>query len=164
MNRKGISPLIATILLIAITIVVGALITAWATTYISNQTTAVAGGGVACVYLGLNVPSCNLTASTDDQLVVVIENTGSGQITEIKATIEAVDGTKRTGNVTSDSGMSKLLSLGGQEASKAYINKPADLVNVNLSNPNTWKSITIWVYNPDCPEVKYTFTSDICTT
>ena len=163
MNRKGISPLIATILLIAITIVVGALITAWATTYISNQTTTVAGGGVACVYLGLNVPSCNLSASTANQLVVVIENTGSGQITEIKATIEAADGTKRTGNVTSDSGMSELLSLGGQEASKAYINKPANL-NVDLSNRDTWESITVWVYNPNCPEVKYTFTSDMCVT
>ena len=160
MNRKGISPLIATILLIAITIVVGALITAWATTYVSNQTTAVAGGGVACVYVSPSVTACNLSQSNATHLRIVVENTKSGQILQLKATVESVTGSKKTGSVVDDTG--KDLTLGGMEASPAYVVNPFT-TGVNLSDTSTWKSITIWVSNPDCSEMKYTITPAACS-
>ncbi|MCW1303320.1 MAG: hypothetical protein OH326_02960 [Candidatus Parvarchaeota archaeon] len=165
MNRRGISPLIATILLIAITIVVGALITAWATTYISQQTSVVGGGGAECVYVGLSVTRCNLTESAPNRLRIVLANTGTGEIRKVMARIEANDGTAVTGNVTNKDMPGEFLKLGGQEA------KPADIYNlsaftttyVDLSNSSTWKEIKLWVDDPRCPTVTFTISPGMCT-
>ncbi|MCW1308108.1 MAG: hypothetical protein OH337_02775 [Candidatus Parvarchaeota archaeon] len=163
MNRRGISPLIATILLIAITIVVGALITAWATTYISQQTSVVGGGGAECVYVGLSVTRCNLTESAPNRLRIVLANTGTGEIRKVMARIEANDGTAVTGNVTNKDMPGEFLKLGGQEA------KPADIYlsdlssGVNFSNSSSWKEIKLWVDDPRCPTVTFTISPGMCT-
>ena len=163
MNRRGISPLIATILLIAITIVVGALITAWATTYISQQTSVVGGGGAECVYVGLSVTRCNLTESAPNRLRIVLANTGTGEIRKVMARIEAEDGTAVTGNVTNKDMPGEFLKLGGQEA------KPADIYlsdlssGVNFSNSSSWKEIKLWVDDPRCPTVTFTISPGMCT-
>jgi flagellin-like protein len=162
MNKKGISPLIATILLIAITIVIGALITAWSTTYVSNQTAMVGGGGAACVYVGLKASNCNISASDAGKLKVVIENTGTRMISEIRATVQLASGEKKVGNVT-DLTVTKLLSLDGQEASYAYINNPFDAATYPINDTSKWSSITLWVYNPSCTEVKWSISSSDCS-
>ncbi|MEM3572938.1 MAG: archaellin/type IV pilin N-terminal domain-containing protein [Nitrososphaeria archaeon] len=158
MNKKGISPLIATILLIAITIVIGALITAWSTTYVSSQTQMVGGGGAACVYVGLRSSNCNLNQSNATHLYLIIENTGTRSISEIKATVQLATGEKKLTNVSDTDG--RILTLDGQEAKPAYIVNPFTTININ--NTNQWNSITLWVYNPSCSEVKWSLSPNDC--
>jgi flagellin-like protein len=64
-SKKGISPMIATVLLIAFTVAVAGIISVWVTTFTSSTTSTVsekAEGELYCVYGGISVSSmkyCN---------------------------------------------------------------------------------------------------------
>ena len=73
--KKGISPLIAVIMLIAFTMVVAAILAVWAQHYASTQTQHMQ----ICIESGLYIHTARWTATTapDGDLKIVIRNTGS---------------------------------------------------------------------------------------
>lgn len=79
MTRKGISPLIAAVLLIAFTLAVAALLTAWVTTFTQDTTGAIGDRStevIECSYAGLSVYSVSYD-SANDWVNISIANTGT---------------------------------------------------------------------------------------
>ena len=77
--KKGISPLIAVIMLIAFTMVVAAILAVWAQHYARTQTEQLQ----YCIESGLYIHTCRWTATTgyDGNLTIVIKNTGDHDLT-----------------------------------------------------------------------------------
>lgn len=76
MGMKGISPIIAAVVLIAISVAVGVMISSWVTHWVTSQT----GVTTQCVALtNYNIESATYT-SQDKNLTMVIKNLGSIQI------------------------------------------------------------------------------------
>jgi flagellin-like protein len=76
---KGISPLVATVLLIALTIGTAVIISTWLTTFTRTSTEIVGGEAstnIICSYGGLNLKSLSYN-STTTKLAGYIENTGT---------------------------------------------------------------------------------------
>lgn len=73
--KKGISPLISTILLIAFTMIVAAILAVWAQHYATTQTQQMQ----YCIESGLYIHTCRWTASTapNGTLKIVVKNTGN---------------------------------------------------------------------------------------
>lgn len=79
MRRKGISPLIAAVLLIAFTLAVAALLTAWVTTFTQDTTDAVGDRStevIECSYAGLSVYSVSYD-NNNNWVNVSVANTGT---------------------------------------------------------------------------------------
>ena len=80
MDRKGISPLIAAVLLIAFTMAVAGILTAWVTTFTQDTADQVGEDGeqtVSCSFGGLSI----YEAVHDEDLVVSVANTGTVDFT-----------------------------------------------------------------------------------
>jgi len=75
--NKGISPFVATILLIGFTVSVGAILSVWFTTFTRTQTATVEAGA-ACVANPIYVRAISLT---DDTLTLLISNAGPDSVT-----------------------------------------------------------------------------------
>ncbi len=84
-SRKGISPLIAVVLLIAFTIAVGAIIGAWVTTFSRGKTGELSEGAEET----LNCAGAGLRFDTDDigTSRVLIRNTGDVNLWEFTITV-----------------------------------------------------------------------------
>ena len=72
--KKGISPLIAVIMLIAFTMIVAAILAVWAQHYASSQTDLLQH----CIESGIYIHTCRWTAtvSPNGNLTIVVKNTG----------------------------------------------------------------------------------------
>jgi flagellin-like protein len=76
MGMKGISPIIAAVVLIAISVAVGVMISSWVTHWVTSQT----GVTTQCVALtNYNIESATYT-SNNKNLTMVVKNLGSIQI------------------------------------------------------------------------------------
>lgn len=86
MRRKGISPLIAAVLLIAFTLAVAALLTAWVTTFTQDTTDAVGDRStevIECSYAGLSVYSVSYNAPFVNVSVANTGTTALGNVTVV---------------------------------------------------------------------------------
>lgn len=73
MGMKGISPVIAAVLLIAITVAVGVMISSWVTQWVSNKTTQT---GTGCVtHTNYKIDSATFSTATSN-MTIVITNLG----------------------------------------------------------------------------------------
>jgi len=77
--RKGISPLIAVIMLIAFTMIVAAILAVWAQHYASTQTEQMQ----MCIEAGIYIHTCKWIEGTEPNgtLKIVVKNTGSWDLT-----------------------------------------------------------------------------------
>ena len=131
--QKGISPLVATVLLIAVTMTIAAIIAYWASSFTrsslpsENRTTSMescAGADFNIYYQTYN--------STTKNLVIVLQNTGSASLTITNITFIYPDGSLE----------SKIISMSLPESS---------LKSYTLSNVTSgYKSYTIFT---NCPNV-----------
>lgn len=103
MKRKGISPLIAAVLLIAFTMAVAAILTAWVTTFTQETTSEVGGQGqeqIECSFAGLAIYDAVYTGS-DDSLTVAVANTGTRDLSDgVSVVLSFADGTVESTNMT----------------------------------------------------------------
>jgi flagellin-like protein len=103
MKRKGISPLIAAVLLIAFTMAVAAILTAWVTTFTQETTSEVGESGseqIACSFAGLSIYDAVYTVD-DDALTVAIANTGTRDLSDgVSVVLSYADGSVESTNLT----------------------------------------------------------------
>ncbi len=77
-QRKGVSPFIASVILILITIVVGSFLTSWSQDLAKDQTDAVTRNTKPeCNYVFLNVQDLQYDNTTAKQLSMIVQNTGT---------------------------------------------------------------------------------------
>jgi len=102
MKRKGISPLIAAVLLIAFTMAVAAILTAWVTTF-TQETTSDVGNKtqeqISCSFAGVTIYDAVWDGS--DTLTVSVSNTGTRDLD---------DGVSVTGFLSNGSAKSSQIS------------------------------------------------------
>ncbi len=82
-NRKGVSPLIAAVLLIAFTMAVAAILTAWVTTFTQDTASQVGNESeqlISCSYAGVSVFDANWDGSNVD---VTVANTGTVDLNNV---------------------------------------------------------------------------------
>lgn len=86
-KRKGVSPLIAAVLLIAFTMAVAAILTAWVTTFTKEKAGEVGNQSdqlIECSYAGLTVYDAHYNSGAS-RLDVTIANTGSVNLRNVTA-------------------------------------------------------------------------------
>ncbi len=84
-KQKGVSPLIAAVLLIAFTMAVAAILTAWLTTFTKEQTENVGNRSnqvISCSYAGIAIYDA-VWDDTNDRMLVSIANTGAIDLTDV---------------------------------------------------------------------------------
>ncbi len=92
MKRKGISPLIAAVLLIAFTMAVAAILTAWVTSFTQDTTESVGNESerlVGCSFASLDIYDAVLSGST---LTVNVANTGTRDMDNASLVVFHEDG------------------------------------------------------------------------
>ncbi len=77
LSLKGVSPLVAAVLLISFTMAIAAILATWATQYMTQQTSTLTAKGqeANCVYARMNLDSFNYDKTTG-QLVLIVNNNG----------------------------------------------------------------------------------------
>jgi flagellin-like protein len=82
--KKGISPLVASVLLIAATMSIAGILAYWASSFVSKQTDTFENQSITgeCNYAGLKIYSCNYNASTR-KLTMILENTRDVTLKEL---------------------------------------------------------------------------------
>ncbi len=73
MNKKSVSPLIASILLIALTVSIGAMIIGWGRQYVQQRT--------SCLGYSIQILNAPDSDPSDNEIVLNIENTGTASLT-----------------------------------------------------------------------------------
>lgn len=93
MKSKAISPLIATLLLIAVALVIAGILYVWSSAYFSSQLRETEEGitvQTQCTFAGINIKECDLN-TTSNEISILLENTGQVDFTK-DFTIQADDG------------------------------------------------------------------------
>lgn len=99
---KGISPLIATIILIALTIAIAAILGIWAANYIGVKTTNITQASreiVDCSLMKYDIISCKKIAENKVQIIIL--NNGPVEINGMKINFIELDEEKKITNITS---------------------------------------------------------------
>jgi len=106
--KKGVSPLVAAVLLIAVTMTIAALLSYWASGFIQQRTREweEESPGGACTFAGFKIYSC-IYSGTDSSFRVILENLRDVELKNITAFVIYNNGT-----IGSQSGFSSL--PGGQ--------------------------------------------------
>ncbi len=86
-RRKAVSPIIATVILIAFVIAISAIVTSSLTTVIKTQTTATETTSKACTGAALNIISSSATSS----LQIAVENLGPNAMSNFTVTAKRAD-------------------------------------------------------------------------
>ena len=75
--RKGVSPLVASVLLISFTMAIAAILATWATQYMTQQTSTLTtrGNEANCVYARMNLDTYTYNKNSN-QLILIIINDG----------------------------------------------------------------------------------------
>lgn len=111
MNKRGISPLIATVLLISFTIVISVVVTAWIRTGLEGQLTAGSekiASATACLSTKVDIPPAankgvcydpappQSPTRNNTQLQILVDNKGDKEILDVYARIIYSDGSTQT--------------------------------------------------------------------
>lgn len=136
MRRKGISPLIAAVLLIAFTMSVAAMLTAWVTTFTEEKTSVVSNKSdqvFQCSYGGLSIYDA-IYHSDDNTTDVTVANTGTYDFRNI--TIHIFDDT-------------------GGVVNKGYTGalNTADVKTITISTELSTKPARVRAISKNCPKV-----------
>ncbi len=92
MYRKGLSPLIAVVLLIAFTMAIGGFLSSWLQELVHIQTdTATENSDAGCIYATFNAEDATYNASGDNKLIFDIASTGTRDINIKQITITALN-------------------------------------------------------------------------
>lgn len=152
-NRKGVSPIIATILLIALAISVGIMVTTWITHWVVTQTSS---ESIACAintnYI-IDIAEFNKSAALNNTLLLKITNKGSEKIYGFGAILD--NGTVILMLNSSNS----LINQGGISSTNKLNRESAVYITVNLTNTTLGyttlgKTLTeVKVTNDACPAV-----------
>ena len=99
---KGISPLIAAVLLIAFTVSIATIVIGWFTTFVRTTTSNVTEStsetmGCSVASISIEHVYCNSTAET---CKIIVKNTGFKDFTTVNALISRNDGARCTGSLT----------------------------------------------------------------
>lgn len=155
MLNKGISPLIATVLLIAFTVGVAGIISTWLTGFTQQSTKQVGEQSnieVTCSYGGISLSSLRYGSNT---MAGNIENTGSISLGNI--TLQII-----YSNKTVDKYTLCLVSAVGNNCTTANISIGArELITFNVSTSSTYDKIRVYT---NCSKVYATATSSDVTT
>ncbi|UCG95410.1 MAG: hypothetical protein JSV92_05250 [archaeon] len=103
MPPKGISPLIATILLIAFVIAVGGVLSGWLISFSRESTEEARVRGetdIKCSYAGLYISDATCNSTDPGKLTLITENTGSEDLTDFSITVIYDNNTAFTLQVT----------------------------------------------------------------
>lgn len=119
---KGISPLIASVLLIAITAVTASLITVWARSLVTEQA-GVVKSEIECV----GALDLSEVKYDNGNLTLTIRNLGNIDIEGIRASVIYDDATKNTEYVLKDYGVAEPLSPGSTDWAVIPIGSPKPL-------------------------------------
>jgi len=101
---KGISPMIATVLLIGFTVAVGAILAVWFSTYTKTQTSSVSGA-TACASTTLDV---KVPVVTSSDATVLITNNGPATVNITSVTVTCGTSTNTTSSSTGITGLTNL--------------------------------------------------------
>ncbi|MGC8812240.1 MAG: hypothetical protein ACP5O8_01480 [Candidatus Aenigmatarchaeota archaeon] len=88
--RKGISPLVAAVLLIAATMGIATILTYWASTFIKSSLPEVANQSYSpCLYADFNIYSCSYTNSTPTKgnITLILKNLMNVELRNLTATV-----------------------------------------------------------------------------
>lgn len=87
-SRKGISPLVAAVLLIAVTMTIAGVLAYWATTFVKTQTTTFQNESVAseCSFANLVVHSCSYSTNAS-QIALILDNVGRIELKDMVAQV-----------------------------------------------------------------------------
>lgn len=103
-NRRGVSPLVATVLLIAFSVALGAVVMSWGESYIEKKATFVNGAGEVGGSCGsasisiLKVKDIPQVCASGDQIDIFIRN-GDVELSGIKALVVGADGVAVVENI-----------------------------------------------------------------
>ena len=157
MERKGISPLIAAVLLIAFTMAVAAILTAWVTTFTEETAEQVGDEGeaqVSCSFAGLSIYDASATNESYEDGIsssVSVANTGTmdftGEGNEVTLTIVAEGRTLATDT----------LDISAGEVSEATF----DDEDRFAVEEDVLDEIEIRVASTECPEVEDVMTIEV---
>lgn len=92
MYRKGVSPLIAVVLLIAFTMAIGGFLSSWLQELVHSQAdTATENSDAGCIYATFNAEDATYNASGNNKLIFDIASTGTRDISIKQITITAMN-------------------------------------------------------------------------
>ena len=153
---KGVSPVIATILLIAVAISVGIMVTTWITHWVVTQTGSEA---IACAintnYV-IDSAEFNKTAALNDTLLIKITNRGAQKLYGFGAILD--NGTW----IMMLNSTSPLMNQGGVSVSNQLTRESSVYVTINLTNATAGHALLgstlseVKITNDACPAVSAT--------
>lgn len=155
---KGISPMIATVLLIAFTVGVGGLISVWVTSFTTESTNIVSKEGIdqiTCSNGALELSTLRYCSSTNNMSGIIKNN---GRITLGNITLQVIftNGSSSISHSLNDTG------TGGVNAGNFLALRPGQIFSFNVS-AGGGNYHRIWVYS-NCSEVTDLATSsDVAT-
>jgi flagellin-like protein len=111
MKFKAISPLVAAVLLVAITMTIAGMLAFWASSFIKGQTEVFENQTqqTKCSFANLEVFDCTYDASTKT-LTLVLQNTGGIEFNNLTANIVYSDSTVETKELSGTLGVAELKS------------------------------------------------------
>ncbi|MCJ7429388.1 MAG: hypothetical protein MUP66_03270 [Candidatus Nanohaloarchaeota archaeon QJJ-5] len=146
MKRKGISPLIGAVLLIAFTMAVAAILTAWVTTFTQDTADTVGNESerlVECSYAGLSIYDAVLSG---EDVTISVANTGTVPVGDVTVITFLDNGSVIDSEITGlDTGDVQEITMSGGGIGSSDSNVDIDRVRIT---------------SEDCPEVSDE-TSDI---
>jgi len=95
LNEKGVNPVIAAILLVVITMVIGGLFAGWSQTYYQDQITRqdeLSTKQIRCAEASFQINSCSFDAGDTNIATIQLENTGFVDLNEFTVVVEYSDG------------------------------------------------------------------------
>jgi flagellin-like protein len=113
--RKGISPLVAAVLLIAATMGIATILTYWASTFIKSSLPPVANQSYSpCLYADFNIHSCSYTNSTPTKgnVTIILRNLMDVELRNLTATVFYPDGSIKTYDLQPDNVLPKNIFKG----------------------------------------------------
>lgn len=152
-NKKGVSPIIATILLIAVAISVGIMVTTWITHWVVTQTSS---ESIACAintnYV-IDTAEFNKSTALNNTLLLKVTNRGSEKIYGFGAILD--NGTvilmlNSSNSLISQGGISSSNKLGREQSVYLTVN----LTNTSTGYPTLGRTLAeVKVTNDACPAV-----------
>ncbi|MFH1126576.1 MAG: archaellin/type IV pilin N-terminal domain-containing protein [archaeon] len=92
MHRKGVSPLIAVVLLIAFTLAIGGFLSSWLQEFTHEQTDlATENADAGCIYATFNAEDATYNASGSNKLIFDVKSTGTRDINIKQITVTALN-------------------------------------------------------------------------
>ena len=136
---KGISPLVATVLLIAFTVAVAGLLSNWLTGFASQTTQQVgtsSSNTLSCSYGGVSLGSLKFSSSSNT-ISGNIENTGTVSLGNVS--LQIIYSNKTVANYL----LCTVSGVANNCTAKNISLIPRDLVTFNISAQNTYESLRI---------------------